>query len=208
MRFFPAAAAAILAASLGIAGASDPDELVIIPRADWNAAEARPYASQTPVRFTIHHSGVFFAPDADAAKHLANVQRWGMGEDRKWADIPYHFIIGPKGDIYEGRDPLTEGESNTSYETAGHLQINLLGNFGEQDPTERQLDSLARLLAWASQKYGIAISTLRCHRDFAATACPGDRLYRILAEGEIQKQAARLMAEKAVRKPNPGKAEP
>src|SRR5690625_3902694 len=165
------------------------EPLKIVPRADWNALEARPYAEQKPERFTIHHSGVRFEKDQDAAKHIANVQKWGMSEARNWSDIPYHFIIGPDGTVFEGRDPKTEGESNTSYDTNGHLQINLLGNFNEQEPTDAQLESLTKLIAWAHEKFDIPIDTIKAHRDFAQTACPGDALYHDVENGSIRKRA-------------------
>jgi hypothetical protein len=166
----------------------------IVPRAEWNALEARPYRAQTPKRFTIHHSAVSFDRDRDAAQHIANIQRWGMGEARNWADIPYHFIIAPDGLIYEGRDPRIEGESNTSYDTSGHLQINLLGNFDEQDPTAEQIESLVQLIAWAHTEFDIPTDTIRAHRDFAATACPGEALYRYVADGLLRAKADKRIA--------------
>lgn len=166
----------------------------IISRADWNALEARPYNKQTPERFTIHHSAVNFNRERDAGQHIANIQSWGMGKDRNWTDIPYHFIIAPNGDIFEGRDPFTEGESNTTYDTSGHLQINLLGNFNEQDPTEEQLQSLVRLIGWAHREFDIPTATIKAHRDFAPTGCPGDRLYRYVEEGLLRERADRIIA--------------
>lgn len=168
--------------------------LPLVSRAEWNALEARPFRAQTPERFTIHHSAVNFDRDRDAAEHLRNIQRWGMGEARGWADIPYHFIIAPNGDIFEGRDSFVAGESNTPYDTSGHLQINLLGNFNEQDPTPEQLESLAGLLAWAHREFDIPIETIRAHRDFASTACPGDRLYRLVENGTLRDQAKSLLS--------------
>lgn len=170
------------------------ESIKIVPRSGWEALEPRPYRAQTPVRFTIHHSAVELSPGADAARHLAGIQSWCMGEARNWADIPYHFIIGPDGEIFEGRDPLTEGESNTDYDTAGHLQINLLGDFSEQDPTKEQWESLVALVAWASTRFEIPTATIKAHRDFAPTACPGDRLYRDVKNGRLRKEADRILS--------------
>lgn len=192
MRVFVYGLALFLPLLTALAGGNNAP--TIIPRSDWNALAPRPYTKQTPSRFTIHHSAVVFDRDRDAAQHIANTQSWGMGEARNWADIPYHFIIAPNGDIFEGRDPFTEGESNTSYDTAGHLQINLLGNFNEQDPTEEQLQSLVRLIAWAHEKYDIPTATIKAHRDFAQTACPGEGLYRLVEEGTIREKAENLIA--------------
>ncbi len=158
----------------------------MIARADWDAIDSRPYPSQEPVRFTLHHSAVEVGPDTDFARHLRNIQVWGMGEARNWADIPYHFIIDPEGTVYEGRDPRTVGESNTDYEIEGHLQINLMGNFNRHPVPEEQFRALVALLAWCVDEFGIDPVTLRGHRDFAATACPGEDLYRYVAGGELR----------------------
>lgn len=174
------------------------DSLNIVSRTDWGALEARPDKPQTPSRFTIHHSAVTFDRDRDAAEHIRNIQSWGMGEDRNWTDIPYHFIIAPTGDIFEGRNPFVAGESNTPYDTTGHLQINLLGNFSEQDPTSEQLDSLVRLMAWAHKKFDIPVDSIKAHRDFASTNCPGDRLYPLVEDGTLlERTNERLTAEAA-----------
>jgi hypothetical protein len=177
------------------------ESIAIISRAEWNALEARPYREQVPVRFTVHHSAVHFDRERDAAQHIRNIQSWGMGEARNWTDIPYHYIIAPNGDIFEGRDPRVAGESNTPYDTSGHLQINLLGNFSEQDPTPEALESLVRLLAWANREFSIPTDTLKAHRDFAATGCPGDRLYRLVENGMLRSEAdKRLASETRVRR--------
>ncbi len=106
---------------------------VIVPRSGWNAAAPKAFRQHTPVKITIHHEGTAFDSSKDAAKHIKNVQTWGMGKDRNWADIPYHFLVAPDGTIYEGRDVYTVGETATEYDPAGHLLISCLGNFEEQE---------------------------------------------------------------------------
>src|SRR5690606_24280021 len=81
-----------------------------------------------PEKITIHHEGVVFTDSMNAPEHIKNVQVWGMGKDRNWVDIPYHFLIAPDGTIYEGRNVYTIGETNTEYDPTGHLLISLLGN--------------------------------------------------------------------------------
>lgn len=191
----------LLFAAVSSFGASvlsaDPAEIPIVSRAEWNALEARPYGEQTPVRFTIHHSAVAFDKSRDAATHIRNIQSWGMGEARNWTDLPYHYVISPKGEIFEGRNPFVRGESNTPYDTEGHLQINCLGNFNEQEPTAEQLDSLVRLIVWASLEFDIPTSTITGHRDHASTQCPGRNLYRLVQSGEIRRRADKIIEKKS-----------
>jgi hypothetical protein len=184
-----------LAALITITGTAllQADTLKITPRSSWNALEPKPYRQHTPTRFTIHHTAVAFDRDRDAGTHIRNIQVWGMGEARNWADIPYHFLIAPTGEIFEGRDPMTEGESATPYDTSGHLQLNLLGNFAEQEPTLEQLKSLVQLMAWAHHKFSIPVETIAAHRDFAATACPGENLYRFVENGALKEETAKLI---------------
>src|SRR5688572_22723218 len=99
------------------------DNLTIVPRSGWNANEPRPFKQHVPVRITIHHEGTRLEVTDDAAKKIRNIQVWGMGPDRNWADIPYHFLISPGGTIYEGRNPLTVGETATEYDPTGHVLI-------------------------------------------------------------------------------------
>ncbi len=171
---------------LGAVMAGAAEEPEIVSRSGWDALEARPYADQVPERFTIHHSAVQLDSDADYAGHLRNIQVWGMGAARNWSDIPYHFILDPEGVVYEGRHPGTKGESNTDYEIEAHLQINLMGDFNEHPVPEKQFEALVAFLAWCSGEFEIAPETIRAHRDFAPTACPGEHLYEYVKSGVLR----------------------
>jgi len=166
---------------------------IIVPRTGWQAAAARPFRSHTPVKITIHHEGTYFDSTKDAAKHIRNVQTWGMGKDRNWADIPYHFLIAPDGTIYEGRNVYTVGETATEYDPAGHLLISCLGNFEEQQVPQKQLDALTKLIAWCSLKYNIPAETIASHKDHSSkTDCPGKNLYQYLQNGYIKTRVKEL----------------
>jgi hypothetical protein len=166
----------------------------VIPRSGWNAAPPKPYRQHEPVRITVHHEGTRLLPSDDAAKKIKNIQTWGMGPDRKWADIPYHFLIAPDGTIYEGRDVHTVGETATEYDPAGHLLIVCLGNLEVQEVPEAQLNALIRLIAWCSLKYHISVETLASHKDYSSqTDCPGKNLYRYFQNGEIKHRVQQLL---------------
>ena len=164
--------------------------LTIVPRSGWNALEPKPFKSHTPVRITVHHEGTKLEATDDAAKKIRNIQAWGMGKDRNWADIPYHFLIGPDGTIYEGRDVNTVGETNTEYDPTGHLLITCLGNLEVQEVPAKQLESLINLIAYTSKKYKIEIETLSTHRDNSKqTTCPGKNLYAFFQNGMVLQEA-------------------
>lgn len=163
--------------------------LNIRSRAEWNASEPKAYKSQVPVRITIHHEGEIFNPEKESSEHhIKNIQTWGMSEARNWSDIPYHFLIDLDGNIFEGRNVFTAGETATEYNPEGHLLITCLGNFEEQKVTDKQLKALINCIAYCCMKYQIAPSTLKAHRDFAKTLCPGKDLYRYLESGYLQNE--------------------
>ena len=168
--------------------------LPIVTRAGWNANPPKPFAKHRPVRITIHHEGTRFDSTKVAGPHIKNVQVWGMGKDRNWADIPYHFLIAPDGTVFEGRDVFTVGETATEYNPEGHLLITCLGNFEEQQVDPRQLDALINTIAYACRKYGISYETIASHKDHSGqTSCPGKNLYRFLQNDYIKEQVQALL---------------
>lgn len=172
-----------------------PNVLAIVPRNGWQASEAKPYKEHVPVRITVHHEGGKVLTDTDnAAIRLKNIQSWGMGKDRNWTDIPYHFLIAPDGTVYEGRNVNTAGETNTEYDPAGHLLICFLGNYQEQQLNQNLLDVLTRLIAHFCMKYNISPETIATHRDHSKqTTCPGKNIYPYFENGDIKKKVKELL---------------
>jgi hypothetical protein len=163
--------------------------LTIIPRSGWDASEPKEFKQHTPVRITVHHEGTKLEVTDDAAKKIKAIQKWGMGPDRNWVDIPYHFLIAPDGKIYEGRAVTTVGETATEYDPTGHLLITCLGNLEQQPVPAEQLQSLIKLIAYCTRQYKIPSETLSTHRDNSTqTTCPGKNLYAFFENGYIKEQ--------------------
>ncbi len=172
-----------------------PDIVRIEPRSSWNASAPRPYKQQVPVRITVHHEGGRVLPDtASATTRLKNIQTWCMGPDRNWTDIPYHYLIAPDGTVYEGRNPLTVGETNTEYDPSGHLLICFLGNYGQQKMNQHLLDVLSRLIAHFCIQYKMDPETISTHRDHSTmTTCPGENIYPYFKNGSIKQRVKELL---------------
>jgi len=176
----------------------DQYKIVINNRSSWNADDPKPYKTHVPVRITIHHEGEIFNRGENAPEHIKRVQVWGMGPDRNWADMPYHFLIDPDGNIYEGRNVFTAGETATEYDPSGHLLLTCMGNFEEQELSQAQLNALINLTAYCCNKYGIPSDSIASHKDYAETLCPGKDLYRYISNGYIKQKVKEILSDAAL----------
>lgn len=198
----------LIAVPLASTPASDAAERVDVPRPPkFVAAEAwgsapDPIADdrrQTPRFVTVHHAGVVWKAGRDPVAFLKNMQSWGKRRpeieqpprNTYWPDLPYHFLIAPDGRVFEGRPVEYEPESNTKYNLAGHLGVELMGNFEEQRPSPAQVESAVRLVAWLLSEHDLPLTAIGTHAQVAAgqTSCPGRDLARYF-EGEPQPFAA------------------
>ncbi|MEX0662504.1 MAG: family 10 glycosylhydrolase [Balneolaceae bacterium] len=135
---------------------------------------------------TLHHSGSAepLTEEDDLVEKLQNLYEWGV-EERNWWDVPYHYLIGLDGTIYEGRDPRYAGETNTRYDTRGHLLITVMGNYDKQEPTDEQVEAITDLMTWSADKYNLSTDNISGHYDLADTGCPGTHLRDILENGKF-----------------------
>jgi hypothetical protein len=137
---------------------------------------------------TLHHEGDAqpLKLDDDVVKKLRGLQSWGAS-DRNWWDVPYHFLLDLRGNIYEGRDYHFMGETNTTYDPNGHFLITAIGNYGKQEPTQAQLDAIADLMAWAVTEFDVPIDNIKGHYNYADTDCPGKNLRKYLEDGTFRR---------------------
>jgi hypothetical protein len=160
----------------------------VIPRTEWQALPTSlpVYGSNNDAelaehlhRITIHHDAMY-VDFGSFNKHLAalrvfNHQRAHM-HSNGWADIGYHYLIDPYGNIYSGR-PLNAIGSHTEGFNSGNVGICLLGNFELQSPTTEAMKSLNDLVLWLAYTFKIDPGEIKGHKDYNSTACPGHRLF-------------------------------
>ena len=139
---------------------------------------------------TLHHQGEIWKEGTDVEGYLRRLQQWSR-LTKRWADIPYHYVIAQDGRIYAAR-PLTQaGDTNTEYDPRGHALVMLVGNFEEQQPTAAQLDSAVRLTAWLARENGLGLDAIASHKDFSRqTVCPGKNFYALLESGWFKARVA------------------
>lgn len=153
----------------------------------WGGSPTAPPAlPQNIQHLTWHHQGEIWKSETDPEAYLRRLQQWSR-LSKRWADIPYHYVIAPDGRIFAARPVELAGDTNTEYNPSGHALVMLLGNFEEQQPTPAQLESAVGLSAWLLQKNGLGVERLASHRDFSQkTVCPGKNLYSLLQSGWVR----------------------
>ncbi len=163
--------------------------LVIVSRDDWGS---KPQTMPTtrrhvPKLITIHHAGVVWKAGTDPAQNVRNLQKFSQNE-KKWPDVPYHFMIAPDGRVFEGRDLNYEPDSNTKYPLNGVLNIELMGNFEEQRVSLEQLRATTLLITKLCRELILDPATIRGHGDAAQgqTVCPGKDFKRYIDDGTIR----------------------
>ena len=177
----------------------------LITRSEWGA---RPFQSGSPVPLaqpdhdfmTFHHAAGFSATTReDGLAQVRAIQ--DLHQDvRGWSDIGYHFVIDRGGRLYQGRPFLNNAESlsdlpvfaqgaHVGGANTGNIGICLLGCYHppegghcQEEITPEALNTYVTLFAFLSERYGVAASQIRGHRDFSSTACPGDSNYALLPE--------------------------
>uniref|UniRef100_A0A7V2ZKY7 DUF1343 domain-containing protein n=1 Tax=Ignavibacterium album TaxID=591197 RepID=A0A7V2ZKY7_9BACT len=163
-----------------------PSDLNVISRTEWGWQPLTRVLPEHKIdKITIHHGGEFFPEDKDMIQYLRNLQSWSRRE-KKWIDIPYHFMIDLKGNIYETRPINYPGDTNTDYDVRGHALICVVGNYEEQKINQSQLNSLVNLVSFLQNKYEVSDKDIRGHKDYTnQTVCPGKDLYKYIEDGTI-----------------------
>ncbi|MFA5217098.1 peptidoglycan recognition family protein [Sulfuricurvum sp.] len=122
----------------------------------------------------LHHSAsprVSTTPEMIAEWHRA----------RGFNSIGYHWIIDRLGKRVAGRPASKVGAHCKGFNSQSY-GVCVVGNFENEEPTQKQIDELVSLLRDIRQYYGVI--HLIGHKDapHAATACPGRNLYALLPE--------------------------
>ncbi len=178
--------------------------LSILPRSEWGD-DLQPkgaLSAETPKFLLVHHTASTNSYRS-ARDVIRSTYAFQTSAAKGWPDVCYHFFIGRDGDVWEGRAGSIAGPvvADATGGNQGFAQlVCLLGDFTSQLPTAAALASLAKVLAWLSNRYGIGIAdgdtttfvsrgsqrwapgatvttpTIAAHRDMSFTACPGDTL--------------------------------
>lgn len=118
----------------------------------------------------VHHSVEYDGDDLSTVRHIQDLHM----DDRGWADIAYHFLVGKTGQVFEGRALNARG-THVEYYNTGSVGVVFLGDFEVEQPTAPQLEQGRRLIDWLALR--LELTHLAGHFEFnETTACPGPNL--------------------------------
>ena len=162
-----------------------------ICKSAWGGREpSGALTSHTIQRMTVHDTAALLDSNRRAPGRARAHQRFHM-DDRGWIDLAYHFLVDANGHVYEGRPVSAVGDTGTNYDPTGHFLVCAEGDFDRQSIPAAQVAAVADVLAWGAVTFGVDASTIRGHRDWAAsTTCPGDAFYPLISSGNLE-QAVR-----------------
>lgn len=198
--------AAILGGSLGTLGATAASAQPGNPiqaaapelywRGAWNARAPRSpiqVLANAPTYIVVHHTATPNSTDysLDHGLNLSkSIQNYHM-DSNGWIDAGQQLTISRGGYVMEGRDRTPEAIAAGQHVVGTHVAnynssaigIENEGTYTSASPTQALTDSLVETLAWLCGAYGLnPQNAILGHRDFNATACPGDVLYAMLPD--------------------------
>ncbi|MGW6394426.1 peptidoglycan recognition protein family protein [Streptomyces sp. NPDC055103] len=167
--------------------------------ADCAAWAARPPSSPVktlatpPHKIIVHHTATPNTTDYSTAQaySLARAIQNDQMDQRGWIDTGQHFTISRGAHILEGRhNSLAALQAGTQQVESAHtfeqntvaIGIENEGTYSTVEPRSVQYAALVELCAHICRQYGLRSYQIYGHRDFNATACPGDRLYALLPQ--------------------------
>ncbi len=173
----------------------------IISRSLWGANEAYrfdgqgheiwPREYQASQKVVIHHS-VTMNNDPNPPATVRAIYYY-HAVTLGWGDVGYNYLVDWHGNIYEGRYGGTDVVAGHAYSyNYGSVGICGMGTYGNTSdsvqPSADLLDALTELSAWECSRSLInpnetsffvdrVTENIAGHRDYNATACPGDYLH-------------------------------
>src|SRR6056297_16416 len=158
-------------------------------RAEWcsNCPTTQTPVKNEPTHLIVHHSA---GPNSSSDWAAVVRSIWDFHVNgRGWADIGYHYLIDPNGEIYQGRADDIQG-AHFCAQNRNAMGMCVLGTFTDVAPSSAARSSWVDLAAFAACKWevsplsrsihassGLDLLGVSGHRDGCATACPGQTFY-------------------------------
>ncbi|TDD33114.1 N-acetylmuramoyl-L-alanine amidase [Actinomadura sp. KC06] len=183
---------------------------LIHTRHQWQARPPKVEATvldRAPDHIVVHHTASANSTDQslEHAFELSRAIQTFHMDDKGWDDIGQQLTISRGGHLMEGRnrtlEALNAGHHVMGAHTLSHndhtIGIENEGTYMTEKPTEELWVQLVATCAWLCGTYQLdPHAAIVGHRDYNATACPGDVLYALLPE--LRNQVADRLGQRRV----------
>ena len=123
----------------------------------------------------VHHTWSPTAAQYRGIETVKGVRRYHM-EVRGWSNNGYHVMIGPDGRIFLCR-PLSRAGAHVAGRNAHTVGVSFIANFDSEDPRDhRGMRAGLQVVAALLERFDLAPTAIRFHREFAPKTCPGLKL--------------------------------
>ena len=157
----------------------------MIHRFDWDASPTRERVRSMHRRIEyviVHHTedGERECWSLEECRRYMQRTQHRFQYRKNFPDIPWNFLIGENGEIFEGMGWGVEGYHTEDWNDRS-LGVAFIGDFDLQSVSPRAMSSFERLLdcgvrgGYLDSYYGIY-----GHRDMRETDCPGEFLYETI----------------------------
>lgn len=168
----------------------EPDKLQW--RSDFGWSKSSPAGRADPKKGLVVHydsanQNLASKPHSACVAYWKRTRGFHTGPSRGWADIGYSFMACAHGCVMEGRglfrtQAAQPGGNSTYYSVT-------LATGPNDTITDAQINAVRQLREWLMEPVSSISGTVKGHRDFIATSCPGDKAYRMVRDGTFRKPA-------------------
>lgn len=159
----------------------------LVTRSAWGAKPARCFEPVPTIDALVVHYSASGADEqanhANCAGRVRGIQSYHQNT-KGWCDVAYNFLFCKHGYIYEGRG-WSRKSGATGDDNSHTVAVCFLGDdtAGRDDVTHAGREALGGWLRAASKHYD-GRQAVRGHRDYMATACPGNELQSWIRTGD------------------------
>jgi len=182
----------------------------VVSRAGWGADESirkRPTYQPRVDAVVVHHTVNANDYAAEEVPGIVRAIYAYHARGRGWDDIAYNFLVDRFGRVYEGRAGGFRTRAIKGSHTGGFNErtvgVAMIGNLDVAAPEAPMVEGVARVTAWAADRWGfdprgsialtsrgstrypagrtVSVPRMLGHRDLSATACPGGQAYPLLS---------------------------
>ena len=158
----------------------------MVGRDVWGAREVSKVYMLDPAavrHVTIHYLGAPTPADDPEERRCRRTQDYHI-DTRGWTDVAYNYMVGQSGRAYVGRGRRRKNAADGGAGNKDSLSVCALLGTVHTIPSDAMLATLQSLV-WELAEEFPAIKSIRPHKAWKATSCPGPALTARLKAGEF-----------------------